>query len=321
MGNINIPPEWPDDFSDFYNDPLFIRYQQEMLLKGLAERTVKDYGRALKQFLMSFDASVESLTNDDIKTYLIELKEIGFSDSKIKISLAAIRHFWELALKREWTLHRAIKLNRKQTIPDSLSVDVVMMILNHVRLFRYRIVLYTLYCTGMRLDEGLNLRVEDIDTERMVLRVSKTKGGRPRTVPLSAPLLLSLRQYWKSHRNPKLVFPFLGRALRDLANVSTTTKPMARGGVQTAMRNAAKELRIAQQASPHILRHSYATHMLEYGINLRLIQIYLGHKSPSTTARYTHLSEASILQSQQALNKFTAGLRTDDIDKKSDPEE
>ena len=144
MGNINIPPEWPDDFSDFYNDPLFIRYQQEMLLKGLAERTVKDYGRALKQFLMSFDANVESLTNDDIKTYLIELKEIGFSDSKIKISLAAIRHFWELALKREWTLHRAIKLNRKQTIPDSLSVEVVMMILNHVRLFRFRIVLYTL---------------------------------------------------------------------------------------------------------------------------------------------------------------------------------
>jgi len=321
MGNINVPPEWPDDFSDLYNHPLFIRYQQEMLLKGLAERTVKDYGRALKQFLTSFDAKVETITNDDIKTYLIELKEIGFSDSKIKISLSAIRHFWELALKREWTLHRAIKLNRKQTIPDSLSVEVVMMILNQVRLFRYRIVLYTLYCTGMRLNEGLNLRVEDIDAERMVLRVWKTKGGRPRTVPLSIPLLKALRQYWKTHQNPKLVFPFFGRALKDQANISKTTRTMAHGSVQIAMSEAAKELGIAQQASPHILRHSYATHMLEYGINLRLIQLYLGHKSPSTTARYTHLTEASILQSQQALNKFTAGLRTDDIGKKSDSEE
>ena len=232
--------------------------------------------------------------------------------------MAAIRHFWELGLQREWTLHRAIKLNRKQTIPDSLSNEVVMQILNQVRLFRYRIVLYTLYCTGMRLNEGLNLRVEDIDTSRMVLRVWQTKGGRPRTVPLSAPLLLALRQYWKMHRNPKLIFPFIGRALKDKAQVSITEKPMARGGVQTSMTEAVKELRINQKACPHVLRHSYATHMLEHGINLRLIQLYLGHKSPSTTARYTHLTEASILQSQEALNKFTAGLRTDDINKKSD---
>lgn len=321
MGTINIPSEWPDDFSDLYNHPKFIRYQQEMLLKGLAERTVKDYGRALKQFLITFDSQPELIGNADIKTYLIELKELGFSDSKIKISLAAIRHFWELGLQREWTLHRAIKLNRKQTIPDSLSVEVVMMILNRVRLFRYRIVLYTLYCTGMRLNEGLNLRIEDIDTSRMVIRVWKTKGGRPRTVPLSIPLLKALRQYWTTHRNPKLVFPFFGRALKDQANISKTTRTMAHGSIQIAMSNAANELGILQQASPHILRHSYATHMLEYGINLRLIQLYLGHKSPSTTARYTHLTEASILQSQEALNKFTAGLRTDDINKKSDSEE
>jgi integrase/recombinase XerD len=152
----------------------------------------------------------------------------------------------------------------------------------------------------------------------MVLRVWKTKGGRPRTVPLSAPLLLALRQYWTTHRNSKLIFPFLGRALKDQAEVSTTTKPMARGGVQTAMSAAVKELGITQKACPHVLRHSYATHMLEHGINLRLIQLYLGHKSPSTTARYTHLTDASILQSQEALNKFTVGLRTDDSNKISD---
>ena len=97
MGNVNVPSEWPKDFSDLYNHPKFIRYQQEMLLKGLAERTVLDYGRALKQFLMSFDVDVESLNNDDIKTYLIELQELGFSDSKIKISLSLqLRLIFEL---------------------------------------------------------------------------------------------------------------------------------------------------------------------------------------------------------------------------------
>lgn len=317
MGNINVSSEWPNDFSDLYNHPKFIRYQQEMMLKGLKQRTVNDYGRALKQFLVSFDSQPESINNADIKTYLIELKEIGFSDSKIKISLAAIRHFWELGLQREWTLFRAVKLNRQQHIPDSLAIEVVMKILNHVRLFRYRIVLYTLYSTGMRLEEGLNLRIKDIDSDRMVLKVWKTKGGRPRTVPLSQPLLLALRQYWQAHRNPKLMFPFLGRALKDRALISETEKPMARGGVQVAMSLAVKELGIKQQASPHVLRHSYATHMLEHGVNLRLIQLYLGHKSPSTTARYTHLTDASILQSQEAINTFTAGLRTDDIDGKS----
>ena len=310
---LAIPEEWPEDAQALRDDPRFIRFQQEMALKGLAERTVKEYSRALVVFLLAFGKPAELLTNDDIKTYLIELQQMEFSDSKIKISLSAIRHFWELALKREWTLQRVVKLSRKQKIPTALSVGEVMTTLNNVRQFRHRILLYTLYCTGMRINEGLHLCVGDIDKERMTIVVGKTKGGkRERIVPMPQSLYLALRKFWVTHRNPVLLFPFTGRSHKDRALSSTTTRPMCAGSIQIAMRKAAREVGITRKATPHVLRHSYATYLLECGINLRLIQLYLGHRSANTTARYTHLTQAALSCSHEVLQRL-GEIRTDDI--------
>jgi site-specific recombinase XerD len=285
-----------------------------MKLKGLAERTVNDYGRALVVFLSTFEKPVEDLTNDDIKTYLIELQDLGFSDSKVKVSLAAIRHFWELALKREWTLHRSVKMKRKEKIPESMPNDMVIAILNKVKLFQYRIVLYLLYSTGMRLNEGINLQVPDIDKERMIIRVRMSKGGRERIVPMTPELHYTLGRYWLTHRNPVLLFPQLGRTLEQKAQRGSTLQPMNHGTLQIAMRKAADELGIKQQASPHVLRHSFATHLLEQGVNLRLIQMYLGHKCIKTTTRYTHLTDISLASSQNILSKMTGMIRIDNIE-------
>ena len=315
-----ISLDWPKDAEALRNHPGFIRYMQEMTLKGLAPRTVNDYARAMVVFVLAYEIPLEELTNDDIKTYLIELQVMGFSDSKIKISLAAIRHFWELSLKREWTLHRAVKLNRKQTIPESMPYHMVNDILDQVKLFKYRIILYLLFATGMRLNEGINLRVEDIDRERMIIRVRKTKGGRERVVPMTPELHHALGQYWLTHCNAELLFPFIGRSKKDEARRSITKRVMHHAGIQNAMRIAAGELGITQQASPHILRHSNATHLLEQGVNLRLIQLYLGHKSIKTTTRYTHLTDVAMSNSQEILRRMSRSIRFDDDveDKKKD---
>ena len=148
-------------------------------------------------------------------------------------------------------------------------------ILNQVKLFKYRIVLYLLFSTGMRLDEGINLRVGDIDKKRMIIIVRKTKGNRrERVVPMTPELHHALGQYWLTHRNPELLFPFVGRSKKDKANVAFTTRVMHHAGIQTAMKAAARELEITQQATPHILRHSYATFLLEQSVNLKVIQAY-----------------------------------------------
>lgn len=306
------PSEWPKDAKLLYKHPGFIRHQKEMKLKGLAERTVSDYSRALAVFLTALETPVQELTSDGIKTYLIELQDLGFSDSKVKISLAAIRHFWELSLKREWTLHGAVKMKRNEKIPEPMPCAMIHGILNQVKLFQYRMVLYLLYSTGMRLNEGVNLRVKDIDKERMIIRAHKTKGGRERIVPMTPGLHYALGRYWLTHRNPVLLFPFLGRSLKQKAERGTTLRPMNHGSIQIAMRQAANELGITQQASPHVLRHSFATHLLDEGVNLRLIQLYLGHKSIKTTTRYTHLTDVSLACSQGILSNMAGMIRTDD---------
>lgn len=152
---------------------------------------------------------------------------------------------------------------------------------------------------GLRLGEGLNLQVGDIDSKRMVVHVRKGKGGRDRYVPLPGVALIALRKYWRTHRNPSLLFPNLNGSIKRIAEAKT---PMDRGAMQTAMRFAVQECGIHKNVSIHSLRHSYATHLMEAGMNLRLIQEYLGHQSPVTTARYTHLTHVSQQNAGEIIN-------------------
>jgi len=180
-----------------------------------------------------------------------------------------------------------------------LSAAEVGRVLACVHRQRYRVCLTTIYACGLRLLEGVHLQVKEIDGERQLLHIDQGKGGKDRCVPLPSACLKMLRGHWLTHRNPVWLFP----SPREAEN-----QPMSESGMQRAFRAAVQEAGIHKKATVHTLRHSYATHLLEAGVNLRIIQSYLGHASPTTTAIYTHLTSITEAQTQHTLNEMLAGL-------------
>jgi site-specific recombinase XerD len=181
----------------------------------------------------------------------------------------------------------------------------VRQILGRIKLPRYKVCLTTIYSCGLRLQEGTNLQVADIDSARQMIHVRHGKGAKDRYVPLPQRTLELLRQYWQQHRNPVLLFPAEGRNHIDLAR---STEPMSKSSVQDAFHAALKESGNHKRASVHTLRHSWATHLLEAGVNLRLIQEWLGHSSPATTSVYTHLTVIAERLGAASINQIMSDL-------------
>lgn len=178
-------------------------------------------------------------------------------------------------------------------------------LLDRVALFDHRVCLTTIYSCGLRLHEGLHVEVRDIDAERMLLHIRQGKGNKDRYVPLPERTLQLLRDLWKTHRHPTLLFPAKGHGGQG---APTASEPMCRTTLQRAFRLALKASGIKKAAHIHTLRHSYATHLLEQGENLRQIQVNLGHKSPVATAIYTHLTSLCQTQHQKRLDDFMGNL-------------
>jgi site-specific recombinase XerD len=168
---------------------------------------------------------------------------------------------------------------------------------------RYRVCLSTIYACGLRVQEGVHLQVRDIDSDRMQVHVRHGKGAKDRYVPLPESTLKMLRQYWCTHRHALWLFPARTRAG---VSPSTATTPMSVSGVQKTFKAALQESGVQKPATVHTLRHSYATHLLEAGVNLRLIQAYLGHNSPQTTAIYTHVTRDGENLAAEAINRVMA---------------
>jgi integrase/recombinase XerD len=174
-------------------------------------------------------------------------------------------------------------------------------IIDAVRTPHNKTYLWTVYSLGLRLQEGLALEVGDIDGSRMLVHVHRGKGAKDRYVPLPASTLAMLRQYWATHRNPRLLFPATGR---NHLRAATATEPMGKASVQGAMRRVVLGLGFRKSVHVHTLRHSYATHLLEAGVNLRLIQQYLGHSSLQTTMVYLHLTSQGQEQARAAIDRL-----------------
>jgi len=275
-------------------------------LRGFSERTQEAYTRAVRQLAEHYHKSPDLITEEELRQYFLHIINVKhYSRNTTTIALCGIRFFFEQTLNRNWSLFNIVRPAPEHKLPVILSLEEVREILNRVRLLRYRVCLSTIYACGLRLQEGIRLAVPDIDSARMMIHVRHGKGNKDRYVPLPQRTLELLRDYWSTHRNPVLIFPAEGR---DHIDLSKATEPMSKSSVQDAFRAALKQSGINKRASVHTLRHSWATHLLEAGVHLRLIQEYLGHSSPATTSVYTHLTVKAEQLGAEAINRVIDNL-------------
>lgn len=275
-------------------------------LRGLSERTQEAYVRAVRQLSEHYHKSPELITEEELRQYFLFIKNVKhYSRNTSTVAICGIKFFFEKTLNRDWATFGLLRAPREKKLPVILSREEVRQILASVRLPRYRVCLSTIYSCGLRLQEGTHLQVADLDSARMMIHVRHGKGAKDRYVPLPERTLQLLRDYWRTHRHPALLFPAEGRQHLDLAKA---TEPMSKSSVQDAFRASLKESGNNKRASVHTLRHSWATHLLEAGVNLRLIQEWLGHSSPATTSVYTHLTVKAEQLGAAAINQLMSDL-------------
>lgn len=275
-------------------------------LRGLAERTQEAYTRAVRQLAEHYHKSPDQISETELRQYFLYLKNVKhYSRNTMTIAICGVRFFYEQTLQRNWAIFGIVRPAPEKKLPVILSLAEVRQILGHIRLLRYQVCLATIYSCGLRLQEGTHLQVADIDSARLMIHVRHGKGAKDRYVPLPRRTLQLLRQYWATHRNPVLLFPAEGRDHIDLVRA---TEPLSKSSVQDAFHAALKESGNNKRASVHTLRHSWATHLLEAGVNLRLIQEWLGHSSPATTSVYTHLTVKAEQLGTQAINQLMSDL-------------
>ena len=274
---------------------------------AISPRTERAYHDAVRHVAEHFNKAPDLVSAEEFRQYCLHLKsEKKLARQTSTQVICAFKLFWEKTLKRLWPAElELVRANPQFKLPVVLSAGEVRRILATVPALDHRVALTTIYSCGLRLGEALRLEVRDVDAERRFLHIRAGKGGRDRYVPLPERTLLLLREQWKTHRHPALLFPAKGH---NGQGAPTATEPMSRTTLQRAFRLALQASGVRKDAHVHTLRHSYATHLLEQGENLRQIQVNLGHKNPNITALYTHLTSLCKTQHQKRLDDFMADL-------------
>ena len=273
---------------------------KHLTLKGLQPKTIEAYARAIRRIGHYFNNQLDNLSTDQLVDYFIDLKEKR-SWSTVKLDLYGLRFFYAHVLEKSWTHLPSIKAPRVKRIPDIITIEEAYRLFSATRQLSYRVFFYTLYSMGLRLGEGLRLKTADIDAQHMRVHIRNSKGNKDRYVPLPSNTLDVLRRFWRVHKHPVFIFP---NRKRGLKNVRLVNSSLDRSGVQAAMKKVVKQLGIAKRISCHSLRHSYATHLLEAGVDLPELQKILGHVSILTTAKYTHLTSLTTQRANEQINKI-----------------
>ena len=281
------------------------RMTEDMQLRSLSPRTQESYIRSVSKLAEHYHRSPDKISEEELRQYFLYMKnEKKYARTTITIALCGITFFYNNTAKRDWPALRFVRPKLKKSLPVVLSVKEVRRILSLVTRQENFVCLATIYSCGLRLQEGTHLKISQIDSDRMVIQIHG-KGNKDRYVPLPKRTLTLLREFWKTHRNPVYLFPAPGR---DCKEMPVATVPLPKASVQGAFRRALKRSGIKKLASVHTLRHSYATHLLEAGVNLRIIQETLGHTSPKTTALYTHLTAKGNATASRNINKIMRDL-------------
>lgn len=262
--------------------PLRRRMIEDMRVRNFSEHTIDAYVRRVATFAKHYQRSPEHLGREEIREFLVHLRAAGVSYFVLQSFVSAFRFFYAVTVGRREGIAEMIPAPKpERKLPVVLSRDEVHALLGALTNLKHRTILSVCYGAGLRVAEVTHLQVADIDSQRMMLRVRRGKGRKDRFVPLSPVLLERLREYWRAYQPPHWLFPG-----------AEPDKPIHPRSVMRICARARKAAKLKKPATPHTLRHSYATHLLEAGINIRVIQRLLGHRNLNSTALYTHVSAA-----------------------------
>lgn len=274
--------------------PLRRRMIDDMALRNFAPGTIAVYVNCVARFARHFGMSPDRLGPDDVRAFLLHLiQQRKVSWSYYNQHLQALRFLYNTTLGRDWVLKHLACPKRPKRLPVVLSPDELTRFFAAIGGLKHRALLMTAYAAGLRVSEVSRLRVADIDSQRMVLRIRQAKGQKDRFVGLSPRLLTILRAYWKAARPGEYLFPG-----------ARPDQPLSTGSVHRICQAARRRCGLDKHVTVHTLRHSFATHLLEDGTDLRTIQILLGHRSLGTTARYLHVATAALRSTRSPLDRL-----------------
>ena len=275
--------------------PLRQRMLEDMQMRNLSRGTQSVYVRAVAQLARHYQKSPDQLGREDIRSYLVGLvQKRRVAPSTYNQIRCALKFFYQVTLGQEWALDRIVCQQKEKHLPVVLSRAEVVQFFSAIRKMKlkFRALFMTIYGAGLRGSEAAALQVSDIDSQRMVIRVRQGKGKKDRYVMLSPKLLAALREYWKAFRPQTWLF-YSGR---------DRSRPLTRAAILKSCRNIARRAGLSKRVTLHSLRHSFATHLLEAGTDLRTIQLLLGHRSLRTTALYTYVSMAKVTATTSPLD-------------------
>lgn len=270
----------------------------DMIIRGFSPKTQQAYLDRMKQFVKFFMTPPDQLGLKQIYRYQVHLAEKRqLSYSYFNQSVCALRFFYTVTLNRGWNIKHIPYQKKQKTLPTVLSKEEVQAFFGALQPhIKYYTIAQTIYATGLRISEALNLAIPDIDNKRMVLKVRQGKGKKDRYLMLSPKLLLQLRCYWKALPAKPPFYLFPGRWLE---------KPLHPNNVRREFRRATSRAGLRKPVTPHVMRHTFATHMLEDGANVRKIQVLLGHGSLNTTQKYTHVAQNFINETISPLDTLS----------------
>lgn len=257
---------------------------RDMELKGYSPETITCYLRSVRSFSLHFGASPDALGEQEIREYLHHLvKDAQLSQSTVNQAYSALKFFYQTTLGRVWDTFRIPRVKVKQTLPVVFSQQEIRALLGVVSNLKHRALLMTIYCGGLRVSEATHLKVSDIDSDRMMIRVDQGKGKKDRYTLLAKKALVVLREYWQVCRSEDWLFPGV-----------IPGQPLSTRSIQKVFQRSVKKAGIRKPSRPHTLRHSFATHLAEAGVALSHIQQLLGHTSLKTTSIYLHVTRKDL---------------------------
>jgi integrase/recombinase XerD len=272
--------------------PLRQRMIDDMMVRNFAPNTMVCYLKQVSYFARYFGRSPDRLGAEEIRSYQIYLaKERKVSVSSRTVAASALRFLYAVTLKQDRIIPMIPAPRKEHRLPVILSPEEVLRLLQAAPSFSYHVIFSTMYGTGARVSEALHLRVPDIDSQRMMIRIEQGKGHKDRYVQLSPKLLELLRTYWRKVRPREWLFPG-----------QVPNQPLSREAVGQAVTHASERAGLTKATNPHSLRHAYAVHLLEAGTDLRKIQLLLGHRSLATTARYLLLATSAVCATTSPLD-------------------